>query len=83
MILKMNMREVRLAATGKHLFDAPYAYRERFEIDGIVIEHVNRVYLASADLNEEQRQRLLHEIETTNAEQEQEWEVNQPLPRFP
>lgn len=79
MTLKMNMREVRLAGTGRHLFDAPYAYRKRFEIDGITIEYVNHAYLASGDMSEEQRSRFLSEIEKANAEQEREWDINQPI----
>lgn len=86
MTLNMNMREVRLASTGKHLFDAPYAYRKRFEIDGITVEYVNHAYIASDDMTEEQRQKLISEIESTNAEQERQWDINQPAsppPRIP
>jgi len=75
---KINTRQVRLASTGKHLFDAPYCYRHRFEIDGIAIEYVNRAFLASAELTDDQKARLIKAIADANEAQEREWGVNQP-----
>jgi len=73
MVLKMNMREVRLAATGKHLFDAPYCYRDRIDLGYVVISRGDHCYYAPRDLTEMERDEFFSEIKRLNDEQEREW----------
>lgn len=80
MTLKMNMREVRLASTGKHLFDAPYCYQSKVPAgDDLTIELGERAYFTPRELSEAEKEQFLKNIETLNAAQEKAWGINQPI----
>ena len=79
MTLKINMRPVRLAKSGRRLFDAPYCYQDEIKIGDAVLTSGTDCYYASRDLTEEERGALVEAIKAANDEQEREWGVNQPL----
>lgn len=79
MTLKMNMRPVRLAATGKHLFDAPYCYRDTIQVGELTIQRLDKMYLSPRELTADEKMQFVQKVEQLNAEQEKEWDVNQPF----
>lgn len=79
MTLKMNMRPVRLAATGKHLFEAPYCYNNVVQVGELTIELIDKMYLSPRELTADEQEKFVQEIKRLNAEQEKEWDVNHPI----
>jgi len=75
MTLKMNMRPVRLAETGRHLFDAPYCFRDKIEIGNAVITLGNGCYYTTRDLSEAERELFVAEVKRLNDEQVREWGI--------
>jgi hypothetical protein len=73
MTLKMNIRPVRLAQTGRHLFDAPYCYRQEVTISDAVLTKGGDCFYASRDLTEVERTELFRIITAANEQQEREW----------
>lgn len=81
MTLKMNMCPVRLAKTGRRLFDAPYCYSEIVQIKDLTIERRSKVYYVPRDLDEVEREKFIAEIKRLNDDQERKWDINQPVGR--
>jgi hypothetical protein len=73
MTLRMNIRPVRLAATGRHLFDAPYCYRDQLQVGDAVLTKGGDCYYASRDLTESERAEMVEIVKAENAQQEREW----------
>ena len=74
----IQMFPVKLASTGKHLFDLPYCYAESLSIEDATLSRGRDAYYANRDLSRAERNRIADMIAELNAEQERIWNVNQP-----
>lgn len=73
-MLKVNIREVRLASTGRKLFDAAYTLGSKIVlIDGITVSLGKTCWTSEQELSSSQQSRFLAAVEEDSRAVEESW----------